>query len=271
MKKLLVTLGQDLSAYATIEVPADTDLSDDNLAAIARSQAMVNRTSLILARAAAHTGAADPVVYEQQIAPAFERAIGAQSNLAGQWGSLTNPHTRKVDPRLWSAADQLQAATRELIHDQTALADPTLIAQRADLRELAPIVKRAIVGGFILACDARDIAANDTSLTAPAKAMLELARNGIQETGPGDMDRLGEILSPTDLQHNRVRPLIEPVRDILVRDSADTALRLAGASSAVLALWRPREPVTDAPTVDGHRELVTTPAATIGRPGPALS
>lgn len=36
MKKLLVTLGQDLSAYATIEVPADTDLSDDNLAAIAR-------------------------------------------------------------------------------------------------------------------------------------------------------------------------------------------------------------------------------------------
>lgn len=36
MKKLLVTLGQDLSAYATIEVPMDTDLSDDNLAAIAR-------------------------------------------------------------------------------------------------------------------------------------------------------------------------------------------------------------------------------------------
>jgi len=36
MKKLIITLGQDLSAYATVEVPADTDLSDENLVAIAR-------------------------------------------------------------------------------------------------------------------------------------------------------------------------------------------------------------------------------------------
>ncbi len=36
MKKLIITLGQDLSAYATLEVPAETDLSDENLAAIAR-------------------------------------------------------------------------------------------------------------------------------------------------------------------------------------------------------------------------------------------
>lgn len=36
MKKLIITLGQDLSAYATIEVSAETDLSDESLAAIAR-------------------------------------------------------------------------------------------------------------------------------------------------------------------------------------------------------------------------------------------
>ncbi|MFZ5509977.1 MAG: hypothetical protein ACOZCP_07975 [Pseudomonadota bacterium] len=36
MKKLIITLGQDLSAYATIEVSAETDLSDETLAAIAR-------------------------------------------------------------------------------------------------------------------------------------------------------------------------------------------------------------------------------------------
>lgn len=35
MKKLYVTIGQDLSAYATIEVSADTDLSEEKLAAIA--------------------------------------------------------------------------------------------------------------------------------------------------------------------------------------------------------------------------------------------
>lgn len=37
MKKLIITLGQDLSAYATVEVPADTDLSEEHLVAIARN------------------------------------------------------------------------------------------------------------------------------------------------------------------------------------------------------------------------------------------
>jgi len=36
MKKLFATLGQDLSAYATIELPADTDLSEDTLSRIAQ-------------------------------------------------------------------------------------------------------------------------------------------------------------------------------------------------------------------------------------------
>ncbi|MDN5797893.1 MAG: hypothetical protein L0H79_19405, partial [Intrasporangium sp.] len=208
----------DIQAHRTLAV-AQTPA---NLAAIARTQAMVQRTSLILVRAAALTGTADPVTYEQHIAPAFEQAIRAQARIAGHWGALTNAHTRRVDPDLWTVAEQLEAAMRELIHDKTALAEPTLIAQRADLRDLEPTVKRATVGGFILACDARDIATHNTSLAAPAKAMLQLARDGIPEAGEGDDDRLGASLSPTDLQHNRVRPLIEPVRGILVRDS-DTA------------------------------------------------
>lgn len=36
MGTLSIAIGQDLSAYATIEVPADTDLSDENLARIAQ-------------------------------------------------------------------------------------------------------------------------------------------------------------------------------------------------------------------------------------------
>jgi hypothetical protein len=36
MKKLFVTLGQDLSAYATIKLSADTDLSEENLSRIAQ-------------------------------------------------------------------------------------------------------------------------------------------------------------------------------------------------------------------------------------------
>ena len=256
----------DLQAHQTLAGTA----TPANLAAIARNQAMVNRTSLILVRAAAHTGAADPVTYMQQIAPAFERAIRAQSRMATEWGSLTNALTRKVDPNLWSVAEQLQAAMRELIHDKTALAEPGIIAQRADLRDLEPMVKRATVSGFTLACDARNIATNDISLTAPTRAMLTFVRNGMSALGPGEIDDLGESLNPTDLQHNRVRPLIEPVRDILVRDSAEAAQRMAGASGAVLALWQPRESVTQGPSL-GRVRYVATPAPPLasGVPGPA--
>lgn len=180
-----------LRAHRTLAAAA----TPANLAAIARTTAVLNRANLILIRAAVHTGAADPVTYEQQIAPAFEEAIRAQSHLAGQWGSLTNAATRKVDPRLWSAADQLQAATRELIHDKTVLADPTLIAERADLRDLAEVVKPATVNGFTLACDAREIAAHSGSLTAPARAMLEFVRNDRGVRGEGDDDHASAAMT----------------------------------------------------------------------------
>ena len=257
----------DLQAHRTIAANS----TPANLATIARTTAVINRTSLILVRAAAHTGTADPVTYEQQIAPAFEEAIRAQSHMARLWGSLTNAMPRKVDPKLWAAAEQLQAATRELIHDKTALADPTLIAERADLRDLAPVVKVATVAGFTLASDVREIATHHTGLSAPARAMLDFARNAEHARGPGDEDVLGESLSPTDLQHNRVRPLIEPVRAILVRDAYEASMRQAGASGAVLALWTPREPVAGGSAAGRVRNLALDQPVPVGppaRPGP---
>lgn len=256
----------DLQAHRTLGAGA----TPATLAAIARTQAMLNRTSLILVRAAAHTGAADPVTYKQQIAPAFEGAIRAQAHLAGAWGALTNVLSRKVDPNLRSVAEQLQGAMQELTYDRTTLADPTLIAQRADLRDIEPVVKLATVSGFTLACDARDIATHDTSLTAPAQAMLRLARERMQAAGPGDTDRLGDSLNAADLHHNRIRPLIGPVREILVQDTADAAGRQASASSAVFALWTPREPVAAAPQEGRHRTHPAQPRVAVGPPGPAL-
>jgi hypothetical protein len=206
------------------------------------------------------------VVYEQEIAPTFEQAIRAQSHLAGQWASLTNPTTRRVDPNLGSVAEQLQAATRELIHDKTALAEPTLIAQRADLRDLPPVIKRAIVGGFILSRDIHELTAHGTSITAPAKAMLEVARNDTRTLGPGDDDSLGDSLHPNDLQHNRVRPLIEPVRDILARDINEASGRQAGASHSVLLMWSSRELLAHAPAAGRARPKDPAPPVAVTAP-----
>lgn len=44
---VLITLGQNLSAYAVIEVPADTDLSDANLIEIAKKKAYDDTDTVI--------------------------------------------------------------------------------------------------------------------------------------------------------------------------------------------------------------------------------
>jgi len=239
-----------------------------NLAATVRTQAMITHTSQILARAAAHTGNADPVTYQQRIAPTLENATRAASGLAGRWGMLTDPATRRVDPDLWAVDVQLQAAMRELLHDKTTLADPALIAQRADLRDVGPVVSLATAAALEVACVTRDLVRNDTSLTAPVRGMLALARTGIPELGPGDVDELGTSLSAVDLQHNRVRPLIEPIRDLLTRSSADTTHRMTDASSAVGALWRPQEPASEVPsTGTGCHPAIAQPVV-MAAPGP---
>ena len=256
----------DLQAHRTLAAAA----TPANLAAIARSQAMVHRTCLVLIRAAAHTGLADPTTFEDRSAPALEAAMRTASHLASQWSALTSPQTRRVDPQLWSADAELQAATRELIHDKTVLADPTLIAQRADLRDAAPVVAVTTAAGVELACAARD-AVNDRSLTAPAQAMIKSARQAIAAPGPGDLDDLGESVSAGDLHHNRLIPLIAPVREALARSSTENIEQAADASSAVSAHWSPRSPANTEPEAPQGRHAMPVPSPAASLCGPAIS
>lgn len=256
----------DLQAHRTLAAAA----APANLAAIARSQAMVHRACLVLMRAAAHTGVADPTTFEDRSAPALEAAMRTASHVASQWSALTSPQTRRVDPLLWSADAELQAATRELIHDKTVLADPTLIAQRADLREAAPVVAVATAAGVELGCAVRD-AVTDRSLRGPAQAMIKLARQAMAAPGPGDLDDLGESVSASDLHHNRLIPLIARVRDVLARSSAENIERAADASSAVSAHWRQRSPAGTEPEATQGRHAVHVPSPAASLCGPAIS
>jgi len=255
----------DLQAHRTLAAAA----TPANLAAIARSQAMVHRACLVLMRAAAHTGVADPRTFEDRTAPALEASMRTASRVAGQWSALTSPQTRRVDPQLWSSDADLQAAMRELIHDKTVLADPTLIAQRADLREAAPVVAVATAAGVELACATRD-AVNDTSLTAPAQAVVTLARQEMAAPGPGDLDDLGQSVSAGDLHHNRLIPLIPTVRDVLARASVANIEQASDASSAVSAHWRPRSTAGTEPEAGPGRRALRAPSAASSLCGPAI-
>ena len=257
----------DLQAHRTLAGAA----TPANLAALARTQAMISRACLILLRAAAHTGAADPLAYEKRTGPALEAAMRSASHLAGQWSALTSPQTRRMDPQLWTVDADLQAATRELIHDKTVLAEPALIAQHADLREAPSVVAAATASVLEIACAAHETAVNDTTLMAPAQAILTLARREMAIPGQGDLDTLRESIAVKDRQLNRQIPLIDQVRDIVARSSAESVQRSADASSATSAHWRLRPPVDPEPHARPGRHLEPAPPPAANTRGLAFS
>ncbi len=255
----------DLQAHRTMAAAA----TPSNLASIARTQAMVHRACLVLMRTAAHTGVADP---SDVRGPDRAGSGGRDGDREPRGRSLERPDQpgrAACGPAAVGRRRGPPAAMRELIHDKAVLADPTLIAQRADLREAAPVVAVATAAGVELACAARG-AANDTSLAAPGSSDDRAGRSGNGRPRARRPRRPWESVGAGDLHHNRLIPLIAPVRDVLARSSAENIERASYASSAVSAHWRPRSPAGTEPEAPLSRHAVHVPSPAASLCGPAI-
>jgi hypothetical protein len=223
------------------------------IATIARGQAMAARTVQVLLHAADRTGQLDPHSYGQRLAPTFEQSTLAWSRLGRQWDALTDASTRRVNADLWEADAELQAASRELIHDGTIIATPEVIAARADLSNVGLVAASAVSSGLAIATAVRDVTRTGSRVTAPAQRMLNAARQDAFALGPGERDTIGNFLAPRDLQLGRSVPLIEPIRAALARTSSTTVDAQSAASSALCGLQSP-------PRVDADRATLHTGA-----------
>ncbi len=258
--------GWDLAAHrALTKTP-----SAATVATIARGQAMASRTGQVLLHAAARTGTLDPDAYAARLAPALEDSLRAWSRLARQADALTHRGARRVDPGLLAADGEVQAATRELIHDGANLAAPEVIANRADLSTVGLVLSEAMSSGLELAT-----AINDTigqaGVTAPAQVMLTAARHGAFNLGPGELATLGDQFTPRDLVQNRDVPLIEPVHAALARTTTTTIDAMSAATSAVSGIagtaTHPGTNQAVPPMPSRHRPRQPGPAAPIPSPG----
>jgi hypothetical protein len=184
------------AALAAWEIQAHRTLANQpdpaDLVRVARVQALIATTTVVVSEAAARRGEIDTGVTDR-LTPALENAQLAWSRSARRWAELTTAASR-TDPALVEAASQLRAAIRAAVATQTGWATPEQIAGRIDLPAIAMTLHRSMVTSVELANATREIAADHPSLAAPAgsspcepkakpKSPSNKAKPGLKEWG----------------------------------------------------------------------------------------
>jgi hypothetical protein len=227
-------IGWDIQAHralATTPTPA-------NLLLASRTQAGIATAAAAILHAGASTGHVDTHAYEHRLAPTLDATQHAWTHVATRWAEMTTPASR-TDLDLVHSAGELRAAVREVSHDKTTWARPDVMAGRVDLGEAVQHIQQALSAAVDLACVTRDIAAQDTNLTGPARAMSHRANADIGRAA----DRTHEDedivwVTSGDVFANRTVKIPEPVRAGLL-DAADTLVQTASnAMSAGACLDR---------------------------------
>jgi hypothetical protein len=114
------------TALAAWEIQAHRSLANQpdpaDLVRVARVQALVATTTIVVSEAAAWRGEIDAGV-TRRVTPALENAQLAWSRSARRWAELITPAGR-TDPALIEAAGQLRIAIRSAVANQTSWANP---------------------------------------------------------------------------------------------------------------------------------------------------
>src|SRR5665647_711642 len=178
-------IGWDIQAHRTLAASPTAA----NLLLASRTQAGIATAAGAILHAGARTGHVDTDAYEHRLAPTVDATQVAWTHVASRWAEMTSPADR-TDLDLVHAAGELRAALREVAHDKTTWASPDVMAGRVDLGEAAQHLQQALSTAVDVACVIRDVAAQDTNLTGPARAMSHRAN--------ADTDRAADGVHPDE-------------------------------------------------------------------------
>ena len=237
-------IGWDIQAHRTLAATPTAA----NLLLASRTQAGIATAAGAILHAGARTGNIDTHAYEQRLAPTLDASQQAWTHVATRWAEMTSPASC-TDLDLVHAAGELRAAVREVAHDKTTWARPDVMAGRVDLGEAAQHLQQALSSAVDVAAVIHDVAAQDTSLTGPARAMSHRANADIDRADNGRRGEDVVWVSPGDVYVNRNVTIPQPVRAGLV-DATDTLVQTASnAMSAAACLDRVTQ---DIPSASGQ-------------------
>jgi hypothetical protein len=240
-----VRIGVALAAW---EIQAHRTLANQpdpaGLVRVARVQALIATTTVIVGEAAARRGEIDAGATKRLI-PALENAQLAWSRSARRWAELTTPASR-TDPALIEAAGQLRVAIRSAVANQTSWATPDEIAGRIDLpATVMTLRRRSMVAGVELAYVTREIAADHPGLAAPARVIAMRTQGEAEVAIEQDETRFEGVrwVTPQQIAANQVIPLPEPARRGLI----NAATHVAAATNQAVAAAAYLKPTEQAP------------------------
>jgi hypothetical protein len=233
------------AALAAWEIQTHRTLANQpdpaDLVRVARVQALIATTTVVVSEAAARRGEIDAGVIDR-LTPALETAQLAWSRSARRWAELTTPASR-TDPALVEAASQVRAAIGAAVATQTGWATPDQIAGRIDLPATVITLHRSMVDSVELAYITREIAADHPGLAAPARIIAMRAQGEAElaiEQGETRFEGVRWV-TPQQIAANQVIPLPEPARRGLINAATEVAAATNQAVAAAAHL-KPTEP-----------------------------
>lgn len=221
-------LGQ---ALATWDIQAHRALSGDPLAGtialIAQTQAHAAFASQTLLRAGAVIGAIGHGDYCTRLAPALESAQASWVGLATVWAQLAPSRGLRPGVELIRAANEIRAATREIIHDRPSLTSIEVLAATVDLKQVSHTLQLGLTTAADLAYTVRE-STTDSNVLGSARGVNTMAME-LEARGPHGNASTESWVRPADHVRDRTVPLPDIVRKLLVR-AADRAVE--GATTA---------------------------------------
>lgn len=249
----------DIQAHRTLAAQA----TSPNLLLVARTQAAIATTAVVVLNSAASTGQIDPRGYRERLSPAIDASQEAWTRAASRWAALVSP--ARTDVSLGAAAKEVYAAARGIAHDKTTWATPQVMASRVDLAEIAHSLQQALTAAVDVAHVTREVAATNEDLTGPARVLSRLAHTEAEAAVERGERTSKDIMwvTPATIRSNQLISLPDPVRAALVDASnavITTATRAMSASGVLdqkvavgdVAAACPACGATPAPTSSGR-------------------
>ncbi|TQM63785.1 hypothetical protein FBY41_0137 [Humibacillus xanthopallidus] len=226
-------------ALATWDIQAHRALAGAITAAtmtlIAQTQAHTAFASQTLLRAGAETGSIEPGQYRTRLAPALESAQASWVGLATAWGQLAPSGGRGLERDLVTAANEIRAATLEIIHEGTGVASVETLAARVDLKQVAQTLQFGLATSTDLAYALLEATA-DPHVLASARSVNALAM-ALEARGTYGNVSTEAWVRPVDHAQDRPVALPDLVRISLTRavERVTQAVTTAAGAAAFIS------------------------------------
>jgi hypothetical protein len=228
-------------ALATWDIQAHRALASgttpSTMMLVAQTQAHLAFASQTLLRAAAETGAIEPIQYRTRLEPALEEAQASWVSLAGTWADLATRCEPRLTPDLVIAAKEIRAALLELTHDRSGPANVETLSARMDLKTLSQTLQLGLETSADVAYAAREATA-DPNLLASARGVNAMAM-AMEARGPYGNVASEAWVRPEDHLQDRPVTLPDMLLESLIVAAAKAAHVTTAAASATAFIGSP--------------------------------